>query len=132
MVVHVASVEPGERVGVTDPTNRNLAEALVENLPGRDPVQSAGKDRGLVPARGELGGEALRDKSPADPEAQSAVGELRRFITENYYTCTPEILRGLGEMYVGDGRFKANIDAAGGEGTAEFVSEAIKIYCDNQ
>ena len=35
-------------------------------------------------------------------------------------------------MYVGDGRFKANIDAAGGEGTAEFVSEAIKIYCDNQ
>ena len=85
---------------------------------------------GLMKIFAEAG--KLRDKSPAAPEAQSAVGELRSFITENYYTCTPEILRGLGEMYVGDGRFKANIDAAGGEGTAEFVSEAIKIYCDNQ
>ena len=85
---------------------------------------------GLMKIFAEAG--KLLSKSPAAPEAQSAVGELRRFITENYYTCTPEILRGLGEMYVGDGRFKANIDAAGGEGTAEFVSEAIKIYCDNQ
>lgn len=85
---------------------------------------------GLMKIFAEAG--KLLGKSPAAPEAQSAVGELCRFITENYYTCTPEILRGLGEMYVGDGRFKANIDAAGGEGTAEFVSEAIKIYCDNQ
>lgn len=37
----------------------------------------------------------------------------------------PEFLRGLGEMYVSDERMKRNIDQAGGEGTAEFVSQAI-------
>jgi hypothetical protein len=31
-------------------------------------------------------------------------------------------------MYVADERFKNNIDSHG-EGTAEFVSESIKIYC---
>jgi hypothetical protein len=32
-------------------------------------------------------------------------------------------------MYVADELFKANIDAAGGAGCAEFVSKAIEIYC---
>lgn len=40
-----------------------------------------------------------------------------------------EILSSLGEMYAGDGEFKANIDKAGGEGTAQFAAEAIKVYC---
>jgi len=57
------------------------------------------------------------------------VAELQRFITENFYTCTNEILRGLGAMYTADERFKANIDRAGGEGTADFVSRAIEEYC---
>ena len=56
------------------------------------------------------------------------VKELLTYITENCYTCTDEILKGLGQMYVCDERFKNNIDK-NGEGTAEFVSEAIKIYC---
>lgn len=51
--------------------------------------------------------------------------KLQNFITENYYTCTDEILKGLGEMYVFDERFKNNIDKAGGIGTAEFTSKAI-------
>ena len=62
------------------------------------------------------------------PEAQALVKELQNHITENYYTCTNEILAGLGQMYVCDERFKNNIDSHG-EGTAEFVVEAIKIYC---
>ncbi|MFR7743517.1 MAG: TipAS antibiotic-recognition domain-containing protein [Acutalibacteraceae bacterium] len=45
------------------------------------------------------------------------------------YTCTPEILAGLGEMYVIDERFRENIDKVGGEGTAAFVSKAIAAYC---
>jgi hypothetical protein len=61
-------------------------------------------------------------------EVQSLVGRLRDFITKNYYTCTDEILAGLGQMYVADERFKKNIDKYG-EGTAEFASEAIAIYC---
>ena len=61
-------------------------------------------------------------------EAQSLVKELQAYITENYYTCTKEILAGLGQMYVADERFKANIDKHG-TGTAEFVKEAIEFYC---
>ena len=61
------------------------------------------------------------------PEAQSSVVKLQEYITQNYYTCTNEILAGLGNMYVADERFKKNIDKYG-EGTAEFVAEAIEIY----
>ena len=60
-------------------------------------------------------------------EAQALVKELQDYITENYYTCTNEILAGLGLMYVADERFKANIDK-NGDGTAEFVREAIESY----
>ena len=60
-------------------------------------------------------------------EAQALVKELQDYITENYYTCTKEILAGLGQMYVADERFKTNIDK-NGDGTAEFVSKAIENY----
>ncbi len=62
-------------------------------------------------------------------EVQALVKELQDYITENYYTCTNEILAGLGLMYVADERFKTNIDK-NGDGTAEFISEAIKVYCN--
>ena len=61
-------------------------------------------------------------------EAQALVAKLQAHITENYYTCTDEILAGLGNLYVADERFKKNIDKYG-EGTAEFASEAIEVYC---
>ena len=57
-------------------------------------------------------------------EAQALVIKLQTHITENYYTCTDEILAGLGKMYVADERFKQNIDQYG-EGTTEFAAEAI-------
>ena len=60
-------------------------------------------------------------------EAQAFVAKLQAHITTNYYTCTDEILAGLGKMYVADERFKKNIDKYG-EGTAEFASEAIAIF----
>ncbi|MBO5020164.1 MAG: TipAS antibiotic-recognition domain-containing protein [Clostridia bacterium] len=61
-------------------------------------------------------------------EAQGVVKELQDYITENYYTCTNEILAGLGIMYVADERFKNKIDKHA-VGTAEFISVAIKVYC---
>ena len=61
-------------------------------------------------------------------EAQALVAKLQAHITENYYTCTGEILAELGKMYVADERFKKNIDKYG-EGTAEFAFEAIEVYC---
>ena len=54
---------------------------------------------------------------------------MQDFITQNYYTCTKEILAGLGKMYAGGGEFTENIDSYGGEGTAVFTAKAIEIYC---
>ena len=71
----------------------------------------------------------LRTGDPAGQEAQAAVRELQEFITKHFYTCTPEILAGLGQMYTADDRFRASIDAAGGEGTADFAGKAIAVYC---
>ena len=64
-------------------------------------------------------------------EAQALVAKLQAHITANYYTCTDEILAGLGKMYVADERFKKNIDKYG-EGTAEFASEGIRIYVEKR
>ena len=61
-------------------------------------------------------------------EAQALVAKLQAHITTHYYTCTDEILAGLGKMYVADERFKKNIDKYG-DGTAEFASTAIGAYC---
>ena len=58
-------------------------------------------------------------------EAQALVAKLQAYITDHYYTCTDEILAGLGIMYDCDERFKRNIDKCG-KGTAEFSAEAIK------
>ena len=71
---------------------------------------------------------ASLDCSPAGESAQQLVAKLQKYITDNYYTCTDEILAGLGKMYVADGEFKTNIDTFAGEGTAEFVSQAIEIF----
>ena len=60
-------------------------------------------------------------------ETQALVAKLQSHITANYYTCTDEILAGLGQMYVADERFKKNIDKYG-EGTAEFAADAIAAY----
>ena len=67
--------------------------------------------------------------SAESAEAQALVDKLQAHITENYYTCTDEILAGLGKMYVADERFKKNIDKHG-EGTAEFASNAIILFCE--
>ena len=66
--------------------------------------------------------------APEDREAQELVKKLQDHITDNYYTCTNPILSGLGQMYVADERFQNNIDRHG-DGTAEFVSQAIARYC---
>ena len=64
-------------------------------------------------------------------EAQALVAKLQAHITANYYTCTDEILAGLGKMYIADERFKKSIDKYG-EGTAEFASEAIAVFCQEK
>lgn len=72
---------------------------------------------------------ALRRLSPSAREVQEKIAALQKFITDNYYVCTDKVLSDLGQMYVDDERFKKNIDRAGGDGTAEFVRQAISVYC---
>ena len=72
-----------------------------------------------------------RGLSADSAEAQALVAKLQVHITVNYYTCADEILTGLGMMYVADERFKKNIDKHG-EGTAEFASEAIAVFCQEK
>lgn len=71
----------------------------------------------------------LRDMAPESEAVQQQVKKLQDYITEHYYTCTNQILAGLGKMYVGGGAMTENIDEAGGSGTAEIVAKAIEIYC---
>lgn len=73
----------------------------------------------------------LTNLEPESEDVQAMVKKLQDFITENYYNCTKDILKGLGSMYIADKRFKENIDKAGGEGAAAFVAKAIEFYCNN-
>ena len=70
-----------------------------------------------------------REGSPAAPEAQALIAELRRYISDHYYNCTREILFGLGQMYAAGDEMNENIDRAGGAGTGDFARRAIEIYC---
>lgn len=69
-----------------------------------------------------------RGETPDSSEAQQLVKTLQSHITDNYYTCNDQILLGLGQMYVGDERFRQNIDRHG-DGTARFICDAVEVYC---
>ncbi|MBO4459007.1 MAG: MerR family transcriptional regulator [Butyrivibrio sp.] len=71
----------------------------------------------------------MKEMDPASKEVQSQVKKVQDFITDNMYTCTKDILYGLGTWYVGGGEITENLEKMGGKGTAEFIFSAIKIYC---
>ena len=85
--------------------------------------------QGLNAVFAEFSARKAAGETPDSPAAGELVRKLQNFITENYYTCTKEILAGLGQMYVADDRFRSNIDQ-NGEGTADFASRAIRSYCE--
>ena len=86
---------------------------------------------GLMAIFAEFSACKNRGVSADSAEVQALVAKLQEHITSNYYTCTDEILAGLGKMYVADERFKKNIDKYG-EGTAEFAAEGIRIYVEKK
>ncbi len=71
-----------------------------------------------------------RHLSPNSDTALSLVNDWKNYISDNFYTCTNEILAGLGLMYSADQRFTENLDK-NGEGTAEFMAAAIAEYVKN-
>ena len=85
-------------------------------------------NEGLMAIFAEFAACKQSDAEADSVDAQTLVAKLRAHITENYYTCTDEILAGLGKMYVADDRFKKNINKYG-EGTADFAADAIEVYC---
>ena len=84
-------------------------------------------NNGLMAIFAEFAACKTSGASADSSEAQALVAKLQAHITANYYTCTDELLTGLGKMYVADERFKKNIDKYG-EGTAEFAADAIAVY----
>ncbi len=66
---------------------------------------------------------------PDSDEAQAAIDRHYRQINERFYTCPLSMYRNLGQMYVADPRFKANYDKLS-EGLAEYVRDAVAVYCD--
>lgn len=94
---------------------------------GRTQAQEAALGDQVMAFFVELG--RLRDEDPASEAVQAWVKSLQDFFTAHFYTCTPQILRGLGQSYAEGGSLTENIDSAGGKGTAEFAHQAIEIYC---
>lgn len=101
--------------------------AYEEKTAARSAAEQAAAAERLMAVFADFG--KIKTLAPASNEAQAQVAALQRCISEYYYPCTTEILTGLGQMYVGDARFAANIDRAGGEGTAAFAAAAIAQYC---
>ena len=98
-----------------------------EKSKGRTKEQDREISLGMMDIFTEFG--AIRTSEPGSEEAQALVKKLQDYITAHFYTCTDEILKGLGKMYSGGGDFTKNIDSYGGEGTAEVTHRAIEIYC---
>ena len=100
---------------------------FAQKTAGQTPEQMKAAGDALMALFAQFG--AIRHTSPASGEAQALVAKLQGFITEHYYTCTKQILRGLGQMYIAGDSMTENIDNAGGKGTAEFAHQAIEVYC---
>ena len=98
-----------------------------EKSKGRTKEQEKNLGIGLMNIFADFG--KLLSLEPSDDAVQAKVAELRTYMTEHFYNCTPEILSGLGQMYAAGGEMTENINNYGGEGTAEFAAEAIRIYC---
>lgn len=98
-----------------------------EKAKGRSKGQEQALGEGVMELFTKLG--TMKELSADSPEVQAWVKQLQGYITEHFYTCTPQILQGLGEMYAGGGSMTENIDAVGGKGTGAFALEAIKVYC---
>ena len=97
---------------------------------GRSKTETMEISRQMMDIFAEFG--AIKSGDPASPEARALVRKLQDFITAHYYTCTDQILSGLGRMYAAGGEMTGGIDSRGGEGTAAFASRAIRAYCAGQ
>lgn len=71
---------------------------------------------------------ALADREPGDAEVQVLIGRHHAWI-ENFYPCSAEMYRGLGQGYVDYPEFRAFYEKYR-PGLAEFMAAAMKVYAD--
>ena len=116
------TAEAKQRWGSTE-----VWQEFEQKTAGQTAEQLNAAGAGLMDIFAEFG--AIRHLSPTSNEAQALTAKLQDYITRHYYTCTKQILRGLGQMYIAGDSMTDNIDRAGGAGTAQFAHEAIEIYC---
>lgn len=107
--------------------NTDAYKEFSEKSKGRSREAEGAIGRGMMTIFENFG--KVRNTAPDSAAAQALVKKLQSYITEHYYNCTTEILASLGVMYSGGGEFTENIDATGGEGTAQFAADAIAEYC---
>ena len=107
--------------------NTAAYEESVQKAAGRNSKEEQAVMENFMQIFAEFG--KHKDAAPESAAVQGLVKKLQDYITEHFYQCSNEILRGLGQMYTENGEFTANIDGAGGSGTAAFAAEAIRIYC---
>jgi len=70
----------------------------------------------------------LMECAVTDAAVQAVVQRWHQHL-QHFYQPTRDMLRGLADLYVDDGRFTDNIDRFG-DGLGEFMNEAIHCYCD--
>jgi DNA-binding transcriptional MerR regulator len=109
--------------------NTDAYKEYEEKTMGKSKAQQNQMGANLMELFVEFGDMVKTGAKPTDEAVQAQVKKLQDYITDHFYTCTNEILSGLGKMYAGGGDFTTNIDKAGGEGTAAFVNQAIEVYC---
>ena len=98
-----------------------------EKSKGRGKAETAALNEQMMQIFVKFG--AMKGEAPSSEKAQQLVKELKDFITAHFYTCSNQVLSGLGQMYAGGGEMTANIDRYGGEGTAVFANAAIQVFC---
>ena len=116
------AAEAKKRWGKTD-----AYKEFEQKTAGQTREQQDSAAEGLMAIFTRMG--AIRTADPTSAEAQALVKDLQDYITTHYYTCTKQILRGLGMMYIAGDEMTENIDRVGGAGTAQFAHDAIQIYC---
>ncbi len=65
----------------------------------------------------------------SDPDVQAAIARHHAWI-ENFYPCSAEMYRGLGQMYVDDPRFRATYDKVR-PGLADSMRDAMAYYAEH-
>ena len=98
-----------------------------EKSKGRGKAETAALNEQMMQIFVKFG--AMKGEDPSSEKAQQLVKDLKDFITAHFYTCSNQVLSGLGQMYAGGGEMTANIDRYGGEGTAAFANAAIQVFC---